>query len=137
MWKEKETINMIITNLDDTKYFYINDKGRYQLINKPEYQFMTVYLCVKSENKTLTEIHKKVAGIEIDIPMPEEMKYKNRDYYHIPAVNDAFMGYAYDYYIDLLIPTPLSKTVILVNHTDNDYDIHSESKEVIEKFETL
>lgn len=137
VWKEKEDIKMIITNLDDTKYFYINNKGRYQLINKPEYQFMTVYLCVKAENKTLINIYKEVAGLEVPMPTLENMKCKNRDYNRAPYSNIDYLGYAYDYYIKLLISTPLSKTVILVNHTDNTYDIESESKEVIEKFETL
>lgn len=137
VWKEKENIKMTITTLDDTKYFYINDKGRYQLINKPEYQFMTVYLCVKAENKTLINIYREMTGLEVTMPTPENMKCKNRDYNRVPIVNVDDVGYAYDFLIDLLISTPLSKIVILVNHKDNTYDMESESKEVIEKFETL
>lgn len=129
---------MTITTLDDTKYFYINDKGRYQLINKPEYQFMTVYLCIENENKTLINLYKEVAGLEIKLPMILALKGKNRTYNCVPIANDAkTFGYAYDGLIELLISTPLSKTVILVNHADNTYDIESESKIVIEKFETL
>lgn len=139
----KKDIEMIITNLDDAKYFYINDDGCYQLINKPEYQFMSVYVCEESENKSLLTVYRDISGIRIGFSIPSYAKRKSRAYNHMPNKNyhdsdyNSSYGHVLDYYIKILIPTPLSKTVILVNHINNYYDLEAESKVVIEKFETL
>lgn len=143
VWNDGKNIKMIITNFDDTKYFYINDEGYYQLINKPEYQYMSVYMCEESENKALLSVYKDINGIRIRFDSPSYAKGKNRSYNHMPYKNyndssyNKNYGHVCDYYVKILIPTTLSKTVILVNHTDNFYDLEAETKKVMEKFETL
>lgn len=119
---------MIVVKLDDSKFFNKTNSGKYKLNSDVGDKYIAMY----TRDCTLFTM---IAAIEVKIPITDTDK--NIDGQIFRKIPNVVIGREYFAHDVLIMPDTANKTVILVKHSDENYDKEAELQQVLNKFSSL